>query len=353
MAPRPPGAAGRHGRRGCRAARRVRGPERLRRPARRVRRVRRPGPSGTGRSPAARRPAAVRRHPPHQEAPELPRGGRTSSRATGSWGSAACPARRRSADSASAIRTTGRPRSRRRPAATPTAASRCPYWNSSRPWPPPPRTAAPTAPDPGHTIDRFHPVARAHRSMLLLNIQPGRARVLDEVRALRDWLVRPDVGIALDPEWEMGSGEVPGDTYGHTSGQELTAVARYLSALVADHDLPEKPLVFHQVAPSVLQDQRALRPHDGVVLVKSADGIGSPGLKRATWHRLVQDLPGPAHRLQALLRGGHPRQPPDDAEGGPRSAAEAGVRDVRVRPGTQATALPAYQEGAVRGPRSS
>lgn len=144
---------------------------------------------------------------------------------------------------------------------------------------------------PAATIRRFHDVARDRRAMLLLNIQPGRAPVLDEVKALREWLVHPDVGIALDPEWEMARGQVPGDTYGRTSGQELTRVARYLSGLVEAHDLPQKPLVFHQVAPSVVQKQSALRPQPGVALIKSADGIGSPGLKRGTWQRLVRDLP--------------------------------------------------------------
>ncbi|WP_275557893.1 hypothetical protein [Streptomyces sp. 5-6(2022)] len=145
-----------------------------------------------------------------------------------------------------------------------------------------------TSPD---TIRRFHDAAKRHRALLLLNIQPGRASVLGEVKALREWLVHPDVGIALDPEWEMGPGEVPGDTYGHTSGQELTDVARYLSGIVDEHDLPQKPLVFHQVAVSVVRDQSGLRPQPGVVLIKSADGIGSPGMKRDTWRQLVRNQP--------------------------------------------------------------
>ncbi len=60
----------------------------------------------------------------------------------------------------------------------------------------------------------------------------------------------------------MGDGpdETPGDTYGSTSGRELTEIARYLSGLVREHDLPEKPFVFHQVASSVVRDQHAFRP---------------------------------------------------------------------------------------------
>lgn len=170
---------------------------------------------------------------------------------------------------------------------------------------------------PAATIRRFHRAARRHRALLLLNVQPGRAPVLDEVKALREWLVHPDVGLALDPEWQMGPGEVPGDRYGHTTGGELTRVARYLSGLVADHDLPQKPLVFHQVAESVVRDQSALRPQPGVVVIKSADGIGSPGMKRETWRRLVADLPDGLRTGFKLFydedtRGGGPLMTPKD-----------------------------------------
>lgn len=148
---------------------------------------------------------------------------------------------------------------------------------------------------PDSTIRRFHKVARKHRALLLLNIQPGRSAMLDEVKALRHWLVHPDVGVALDPEWDMGPDEVPGDTYGRTSGAELSKVARYLSDLVDEHDLPEKAFVFHQVAVSVVPGQDELRPAPGVAVIKSADGIGTPGMKRDTWHKLVKDMPDGVH----------------------------------------------------------
>jgi hypothetical protein len=148
---------------------------------------------------------------------------------------------------------------------------------------------------PSETVGDFHEMARRHRAMLLLNVQPGRADMLDEVKALEKWLVEPDIGVALDPEWDMDAGQVPGHEFGHTSGAEITGIADYLSGLVHKHDLPQKPLVFHQVAVSVVPGADTLRSAPGVALVKSADGIGSPALKRATWHRLVEDLPTGVH----------------------------------------------------------
>lgn len=148
---------------------------------------------------------------------------------------------------------------------------------------------------PDATIDRFLAEARRHRALLLLNVQPGRARVIDLVRRLEPWLRQPDVGLALDPEWEVKQGQVPGQVYGSTTGTELDDVATYLDSLVRRYDLPQKVMVFHQVAPSVVRHQSAVREHPGVVVIKSVDGIGSRAAKTATWTRLVKALPTSIH----------------------------------------------------------
>ncbi|RKT77915.1 hypothetical protein DFJ68_1348 [Terracoccus luteus] len=140
-------------------------------------------------------------------------------------------------------------------------------------------------------VDDYLAAARRVGGIMLINIQPGRADFLDEVEHYEPWLEQPDVGIALDPEWAMGPGEVPMKVFGHTTGKEIDAVAAYLSGVVAKHDLPEKALVFHQLSPSIVRDEDDIRTHQGVVVIKSVDGIGSPGAKTSTWKRLTKDLP--------------------------------------------------------------
>jgi hypothetical protein len=137
--------------------------------------------------------------------------------------------------------------------------------------------------------------ARRHRALLLLNIQPGRSEFLPEVKAYRKWLTEPDVGIALDPEWAMDPGQVPGRAYGHTTGAELDGVAAYLSDLVQAHHLPEKVLVYHQVARSVVRRESGLRPHPGVAVVKSVDGLGPPGPKVTTYRAVNRTTPKFVH----------------------------------------------------------
>jgi len=140
-------------------------------------------------------------------------------------------------------------------------------------------------------IETYLAAARRHRALLLLNIQPGRARFVDEVRGLEPWLREPDVGLALDPEWAVRAPIVPGQFFGRVTGTELDGVSAYLAGLVAAGNLPEKAMVVHQLAPSVIQGLAAVRPRPGVVVIKSVDGIGTPSAKLATWRQLVADLP--------------------------------------------------------------
>jgi hypothetical protein len=145
--------------------------------------------------------------------------------------------------------------------------------------------------EPGEVVDTYLEAARRHKALLLLNIQPGRADFLDDVKAFEEWLLEPDVGLALDPEWAVDTGEVPGRVIGSTTGGELDSVASYLSALVRAHDLPEKVMIYHQFHTATIIDEEELRPHPGVVIVKSIDGVGVSADKVATWNRLAVSLP--------------------------------------------------------------
>ena len=132
-------------------------------------------------------------------------------------------------------------------------------------------------------IGRYLKAARKHKAILLLNIQPGRAQFIDEAKAYERWLNEPDVGVALDPEWAMGPHQVPGRVFGHTTGAELDRVARYLARLVARDDLPEKIMVYHQLAARIVRRESELQPHKGIVMIKSVDGIGPPAAKIHTY----------------------------------------------------------------------
>ena len=174
-------------------------------------------------------------------------------------------------------------------------------------------------------VERYLEVARKHHALLLLALQPGRADFLSEVKAYDRWLAQPDVGVALDPEWAMGRHQVPGRVFGHATGSELDAVAKHLSSLTTRHDLPEKVMVFHELAPGVVTGESRLHPHRGVVQVKSIDGIGSRAQKENTYRLVNKDTPKHVVTGFKIFYD-------EDRRSGPKVMTPAQVLALRPRP---------------------
>uniref|UniRef100_UPI001E4D58AB hypothetical protein n=1 Tax=Desertihabitans aurantiacus TaxID=2282477 RepID=UPI001E4D58AB len=167
--------------------------------------------------------------------------------------------------------------------------------------------------------------ARRHDAMLLLNIQPGRADMAEEVRHYERWLREPDVGVALDPEWAVDDDEVPGRVYGSTSGEELDEIAGWMSDLVAEHRLPEKVMLYHQLRVDIVEDPEDLGRHDGVVTIASIDGLGPPGAKVETYEAIVETLPDGVHAGFKLFYE-------EDTEGGSELMTPEQVMALDPRP---------------------
>jgi hypothetical protein len=139
-------------------------------------------------------------------------------------------------------------------------------------------------------IGRYLRAARRVRALLLLDIQPGRSDFFTETTRLEKWLREPDVGLALDPEWRMGPGEVPGHVIGRVGSREVNATSAWLDQLVARHRLPEKLFVVHQFTDDMV-DHAALKPRDNLAIVLNADGFGDRPNKRAKYRRFTRQAP--------------------------------------------------------------
>jgi hypothetical protein len=144
-------------------------------------------------------------------------------------------------------------------------------------------------------VDDYLKAARRAKGILLLNIQPGHSDFMTEVKTFEPYLHESDVGVALDPEWAMKPNQKPGVFYGQTTGEIIDSVAEYLSDIIQRDNLPEKPLVFHQVNDEVLKDEAALKAYPGVQIIKSVDGLGPQAAKMNTYHYLVKKLTPVVH----------------------------------------------------------
>jgi hypothetical protein len=132
-------------------------------------------------------------------------------------------------------------------------------------------------------IERYLRAARKARALLVLDIQPGRSDFYTEARRLERWLAEPDVGLALDPEWRMGPGEVPGQVIGSVAAREVNAVSAWLSQIVVRDRLPQKLFLIHQFTDDMVDDTQ-LQERPGLAMVLNADGFGTQELKRVKYH---------------------------------------------------------------------
>jgi hypothetical protein len=121
--------------------------------------------------------------------------------------------------------------------------------------------------------------AREGKMLLVLDIQPGRANFLTEAKVYQKYLEQPDVGLALDPEWHVGPGEVPGKQIGSVTAAEVNEVTDYLADLVRRHHLPQKLVVLHQFTADMIKDKKKIRKHPELALTLDVDGYGGQANK--------------------------------------------------------------------------
>lgn len=159
-------------------------------------------------------------------------------------------------------------------------------------------TVAQGAPGPQGTystptpIDLVRPwldAARAAEMLLVLDLQPGTGDFLTDARRFEELLRQPDVGLALDPEWRMAPGQVPGQVVGGVDAAEVNEVSAWLAGIVAEERLPQKLFVIHRFTDQMVRDADQVVDRPGLATVFHVDGFGG----RAVKLRKLDQLGGP------------------------------------------------------------
>ena len=131
---------------------------------------------------------------------------------------------------------------------------------------------------------------------VILDLQPGRANLLAQAKLYRSLLVKPDVGLALDPEWKLQPGELPLQQIGSVSITEINSVVSWLARLTARHHLPQKLLELHQFRLSMIQNEARLDTRqNALAIVINMDGQGAPSTKNQTWAAIIAAAPHGVH----------------------------------------------------------
>ncbi len=148
---------------------------------------------------------------------------------------------------------------------------------------------------PDAEVQRYLEAARKAKILLVLDFQPGRADVLEQVKHYERFLREPEVGVALDPEWVLQPGQRPGRQIGAMDAATINAVSAYVSGIVGSRRLPEKLFLVHQFRAFMVPDRERVVGRFGLATVFHVDGFGPRHSKRETYDLLSSKdglLPG-------------------------------------------------------------
>jgi hypothetical protein len=142
--------------------------------------------------------------------------------------------------------------------------------------------------------------ARHYKMLFVIDVQPGRADFLPEVKAWEKYLRDPDVGLALDPEWHVEGDEIPGGGFvGSTTAKTVNAVGDWLASLVRKYHLPQKLFIVHQFTADMIEHKASVKSWPELATVFDVDGFGSRETKIQKWNQLTADE-GPNHHYHGF-----------------------------------------------------
>ncbi len=142
---------------------------------------------------------------------------------------------------------------------------------------------------PVSLVQEYSDLAAQNGMLLILDIQVGHSTVQEELAPWIPLLSQPHVHLALDPEFDMWQGQVPGEQIGHMTADEINYAQRVLTDIVEQNGLPNKVLIIHQFTANMLPDKSRIQSFPRVELVTNMDGFGSQQLKLKHYEWYVKD----------------------------------------------------------------
>ena len=140
-------------------------------------------------------------------------------------------------------------------------------------------------------VDSIYQMARSVNGIFIIDVQVGTDDIRNIMPRFENFLKRPDIHFAVDPEFYMRGGVVPGRKIGTMMASDINYVTEQLARIVRENNLPPKVLVIHRFTRNMVQgtEDVILRPE--VQIVMDMDGWGAPWLKRDSYRDYVVQEP--------------------------------------------------------------
>ncbi len=161
------------------------------------------------------------------------------------------------------------------------------------------------------TIQRWIERAEAEGAWSILDVQPGRAALLLELEAIRPLLAEPNVHLAVDPEFIVTEGQVPGEDLGQITGLQVNRIQAWMDQM-ARRLGKRKMLVIHQFDDRMIRQKELILDYPMVDLVWDADGFGGPGPKIGDYNQYKKEAGFEYGGLKIFYRYDDPLLTPED-----------------------------------------
>jgi hypothetical protein len=144
---------------------------------------------------------------------------------------------------------------------------------------------------PDVQIDSALSIAKMGNAIVFLDVQVGNSNVQHEVPLLEKYLKMPQVNLAIDPEFSMKEGSVPGHKIGTMDASDVNFCSDYLAKLVQKYNIGPKILIVHRFTQGMIRNYRNIKLHPEVQIVMNMDGWGEPVLKHSTYILYIRKEP--------------------------------------------------------------
>lgn len=144
---------------------------------------------------------------------------------------------------------------------------------------------------PDKEIEKGYELAKRAGGIYIIDLQVGKSTIQKELPQFRKYLERPDVHLAIDPEFSMKTGDKPGDVVGTFNASDINYVINFMSEVVKEKQLPPKVLIVHRYTQNMVTQSAAIKPTAEVQVVIHMDGWGPAANKIGTYNSFVAPEP--------------------------------------------------------------
>lgn len=141
--------------------------------------------------------------------------------------------------------------------------------------------------------------AQKNGFLVIIDTQLGTETPLEAVKPILKYLNYENVHLAVDPEFEVNSLDIPpGKKIGHISGEQVNELQSAMLDYMNENDISgRKILIVHSFTEGMVTNKEKVKLNDKIDLIMNLDGHGSPALKINVYNglytaRIASKIPG-------------------------------------------------------------